>query len=835
MAEHEPGNKTHGDIPEPNAMDILNAAPIVNDPAMPGDKDTFRAAYAQADYGSTYAQRQPQASAGFGFYGDNAGNNLYSPPVEFGGGGGFHQADFSPFDAFSNPARYGQGHGGRASSEGWVYNRGGNSNIDHQRIAQCVLLYKTEGIVQTIVHLLADFAVESIDLVHEDATVHRFFQAWMTKVKLQERLHRFVVDLLRTGNVFIWTQEAKLKTAEKTAMKRGLAAKLIGDELVIELADATGKRLKDKTISVELAGDEFNRLQELGKACREHATAGKVNEIMLEKAEAGTRNDPTDPRAADKKDKKRGLIPWNYFSLNPLQMEPRGSRFANEHYWVMLLNGRDMKPLSKFMSYRYHADIGTTKVNLPEIFKGKLQPTKSGSPYAAELRLDEDRLSVIQDVTKADYEDWATPQIYPAHKEVSFKRLMRQAEISAVESMKHAITLIKLGDVKEGFVPDPDQIERVASALAGGSQTHHLVWDDLIEGQVLQPDIGKIMDPKKYTQVDKDIYAALGVSESVMTGNGSFANSFMSIKLLLEKLETIRCRLGDWLLIEVKKISDAMKFRRLPIIKWGLMNLRDENTERKLWIDLYDRGIVSDESMLERFGTEFNIETERQKFEKKIKEENNKGVKKPDDQFRSPVMVSRGPFNRDLINKPPPAGGGKGGRPIKTGTPQKKKRETKPQGMGSIHKFQQYHQFATAALKTINDVSTQLAVKNQNVRDSRSLTKAQKTDLEGTIINVLAGLNPETPFTEDLVYDTLKSDDSISLSEKCERILALYQNEATHISNKEERFDLMCNIFAAINADLLEDLNEEAVRTPGESQKILRRSAWVSEKAACMG
>jgi len=817
MAEHEPGNKTRGDLTEPDAMDILNAAPIVDSPTAPGDLDAFRSAYAKADYGSVYARSQPKASAGVGFYGEHAGNGLFSPPVEFGGGGGFHQAHFSPFDAFSNPARYGGGYGGYAGREGWVYNRGGNSNIDHQRIAQCILLYKTEGVVQTIVHLLADFAVESIDLIHEDVTVHRFFQAWKTKVKLKERLHRFVVDLLRTGNVFIWTQEAKLKPAEKNHMKRGLAAKLIGDELVVELQDADGKRLKDKTISVELANDDFSRLQKLGEACREHATAGKVNEVMLEKVEAGTRNDPTDPRAADKKDKKKGLIPWDYVSLNPLQMEPRGSRFANEHYWVMLLNARDMKPLSKFMSYRYYADIGTTKVNLPEIFQGKLQPVKAGSPYAAELRLDEGRLSVIQDVTKADYEDWATPQIYPAHKEVAFKRLMRQSEISAVESMKHAITLIKLGDVKEGFVPDPEQIERVAAAIAGGSQTHHLVWDDLIEGQVLQPDIGKIMDPKKYTQVDKDIYAALGVSESVMTGNGSFANSFMSIKLLLEKLETIRCKLEDWLQVEVKKISDAMKFRRLPIIKWGLMNLRDENTERKLWIDLYDRGIVSDESMLERFGTDFNVETERQKFEKKVKEDNNKGVKKPDDQFRSPVMVSRGPFNRDLINKPPPAAGGKGGRPVKTGTPQKKKRETKPQGMGNVHKFQQYHQFATSALKAISDISTQLAVKNQEVRDSRSLTKAQKTDLEGIIVGVLAGLNPETPFTESLVYDILKGDDSISLNERCERILALYQSEAADAGNKEERFDLMCNIFAAINADLLEDSNEEAVGTPEES------------------
>jgi len=805
MAQHEPGNKAHG-AEETNAADILNSAPVVDNPATEGSKDDFRRVYASADRGMILAKNQPnQSKGGFGFYGEHFGNNLYAPPVEFAGGGGFGDgANFSPFDPHSNPARYGSFGGGYQGKEGWVYHRGGNSNIDHQRIAQCILLYKTEGIVQTIVHLLADFAVESVDLVHEDETVHNFYQSWITKVQLKDRLHRFVVDLLRTGNVFIWTKEAKLKAAEKTAMKRGVAAQLIGDELVVQL-ESKGRTLRDKTIAVELTDDQITRFKELNDACHEQATAGQVNEVMLSKGD--TRNQPTDP--SDTKKQGEAIIPWDYISLNPLQMEPRGSRFANEHYWVMLLSKRDMKPLSRFMSYRYYSDISTTKVNLPEIFKGKLQPAKNGSPYAAELRLDEDRLAVIQDITKADYEDWATPQIFPAYKEVMFKRLMRQAEISAVESMKHAITLIKLGKVEEGFIPTEEQIERVAAALAGGSQVHHLVWDDLIDGQVLQPNMGNIFDPKKYEQVDKDIYAALGVSEAVMAGKGSFANSFMSIKLLLEKLETIRCKLEDWLRVEVKKIADAMKFRRLPIIKWGLMNLRDENTERKLWIDLYDRGIVSDESMLEQFGTDFNIETERQKYEKKVKEDENPGVKKDDEKFRSPVMVSQGPFKRDVLSPPKPKpAGGVGGRPVKTGSPQTKKRSTKPKGMGAVIKFQQYREFAAGALKMINDAATQLAVDAQGVKDSRSLTKAQKGDLEKIISYTLAAFSPETQLTLDLVYDVMKGDDSIFSTEKCQRIVALYQAELSDTHTKEERLDLMCNAFAAINADLLEDNDE---------------------------
>src|SRR5690606_1532733 len=86
---------------------------------------------------------------------------------------------------------------------------------------------------------------------------------------------------------------------------------------------------------------------------------------------------------------------------------------------------------------------------------------------------------------------------------------------------------------------------------------------------------------------------------------------------------------------------------RLPQISWGLMSLRDENAERKLWLDLYDRGIISDKSMLEQFDTDFDIELARQKSEKSIKETEHPGILKTDKKFRAPVMVSKGPFNKD--------------------------------------------------------------------------------------------------------------------------------------------------------------------------------------------
>jgi len=183
-------------------------------------------------------------------------------------------------------------------------------------------------------------------------------------------------------------------------------------------------------------------------------------------------------------------------------------------------------------------------------------------------------------------------------------------------------------------------------------------------------------------------------------------------------------------------------------------------------------------------------------------------------------MVSRGPFKSGDIEPPKPkpkAPGGAGGRPVKTGTPQTKKRTTKPKGMGAIQLFQKHHGFAAMAAKLLNDSATQLAVEASKVRDSRSLTKAQKVELEATVIHSLAALNPDIELTQDLVYDVLKADESTFSTEKCQRIVALYQDGLADATTKEQRVDLMCNAFAAINADLLEDNDEENSTMVGDS------------------
>jgi hypothetical protein len=384
-----------------------------------------------------------------------------------------------------------------------------------------------------------------------------------------------------------------------------------------------------------------------------------------------------------------------------------------------------------------------------------------------------------------------------------------------VESLKNTITLLKLGDVKEGLAPTGDQIKRVAAAIAAGSQSHYLIWDDLIEGQVLEPNIGRILDPKKYEQIDKDIFTALGVSETVLTGQGSYANSFLSIKLLLEKLETIRTKLTHWLLFELKIIAERMKFRSLPQVRFGLMNLRDENAERKLITDLFDRGILSKETILEFYDLNYDHERTRQLGEKRDMERDNNPEEGEQDVFGvpktpvdAPVMVPTGPFRKGGkppapkgLNEPKPFSG-KNGRPGNDGKEQEKKRDTKPQGMAQIFKYDQARSFVTELFPRVQKCVTEDSIALHGVPDVRSLNKEAKAALDHLIIRIVAEIPPGQEITDNLVYNTLGIIRSAKATTSTNTVYKSFCEVADTFKTKAAAREGFCSMYAAYHAGI---------------------------------
>jgi len=505
-----------------------------------------------------------------------------------------------------------------------------NDKIHHNIIAQCQVAYINYGILRSVIDLFADFASEGLDIVHENKQVENFYRVWAKKVSLRERVNRFLTDRSLSGQVFIYKINAKINPSEERDMKRGKAEEyeLIGDNTI--LLRGKGK-LKDHLISPKIVCDkELMHLSALKNVAMKQAKNGTVTRI----------EDGRPPKAATEDDPEpveSRVIPWEYISLSPLQMETRGRDLSSKGEWIFALNKEDTENMYQYLNFVYNRRLRETRVELPEHLKGKVRPYKGVSPglYEAEIVMGPDDLTVIHD-KKFDHWAWAVPFAYPSLKHFRFKDYLRNMEIKYCKSVINSVTLWVLGDPDNGIFPEDEHFERLADMLQQPGQSMNILWAAPIDAKVIEPKMNNALDGKKHESVDKDILNSLGIPDVLIGGKGSnFSNSFIAVAGTLKKLEVARQQFEAWLMSELKDIAEAMGFRKLPTIRWKRSSLRDSKAQQQFKLNLFDRGILSAEALLIEADEDIEVEVERQEKEKKVADGSGVGV-----------LDKRGPYFR---------------------------------------------------------------------------------------------------------------------------------------------------------------------------------------------
>jgi hypothetical protein len=301
-----------------------------------------------------------------------------------------------------------------AGMGGYQYLRryAGQSSLNHSIIAACILAYLGYGVVRNIVDLYADFATEGLTIEHPQKSIRNFYNAWAKKVRLNERVHNIFMNLFITGNVFVHRRWADLDNSDERAMKRTEATEIINDKLVIR--GKTRDRVVDPNSNfldwyLDTKGQSFID----GMMRRED----KIDKNAIA-ASAPSPEEESLPTTTSNR------IPWGYTTMNPLQMDVRGSKLRGQHYWVMLLDRRDTLEIAKGLGMYSSStkDLGVTEINLPKEFARRVKPISQGigGGYVAEIQMNEDDLAVIQD-RKMDWFSWAPPFVAPALRALAFK------------------------------------------------------------------------------------------------------------------------------------------------------------------------------------------------------------------------------------------------------------------------------------------------------------------------------------------------------------------------------------------------------------------------------
>ena len=460
---------------------------------------------------------------------------------------------------------------------------------------------------------------------------------------------------------------------------------------------------------------------------------------------------------------QENIIPWRYNFFNPLTVKMKDGKLA-----IFLGTPTYTVNIGTFFDRFTDGDISDNVINsLPDNIK---QSLKNGQK---EVQLDLNRLSVFH-YKKDDWLQWANPMIYAILDDIIMLEKMRLADLSALDGAISNIRLWTLGNLEHKILPNKNAINKLRDVLASnvGGGTMELVWGPELTFKESNSEVYKFLGSEKYTSVLNSIYAGLGVPPTLTgmaTNGGGFTNNFISLKTLVERLQYGRDLLIKFWEKEIEIVRQAMGFRYRAHIQFDQMSLSDEAAEKNLLIQLADRDIISQETLLQRFKEIPQIEKIR--LQREVAErEDDKNPKKASP-YHTPqhkenlekIALQSGKVlpqdvgiktsvPKDILlqpKSPSPFGGGgnsqksqsppsPNGRPpeSKDSSP-RKQRVAKPKSQPGVAELVIW---AEDSWNNISEVLNNAYLNHQNKKNLRQLTKAQVNDLEKLKLDVLTNI-----------------------------------------------------------------------------------------------
>jgi hypothetical protein len=339
-------------------------------------------------------------------------------------------------------------------------------------------------------------------------------------------------------------------------------------------------------------------------------------------------------------------IPWMYDFLNPVAID------VQDH--GMYAVGKPQYSLN--MSRYTHQALINSSQNNKGVFK-TLPKDLQERIIKGETKIPLGENTFFYHYKKDDWLIWANPMIYAILDDVRMLEKMKLADLAALDGTISQVRLWTVGDFDQKIVPTKAGLEKIRNILASnvGGGTMDLVWGPELKFTESNSQAYKFLGSEKYQPVLTSIYAGLGIPPTLTGASGSsggYTNNYVSLKTLVERLEYGRDVLAKFWKQEIEYVRRAMGFRLPAEIHFDSIVLSDESAQRKLLMDLTDRGILSDETLLERFrelpGIE-KVRVKREQRERLNQESPNKAGPYHNPQHKEDIAKLA--LNKDSLNK----------------------------------------------------------------------------------------------------------------------------------------------------------------------------------------
>jgi hypothetical protein len=521
---------------------------------------------------------------------------------------------------------------------------------------------------------------------------------------------------------------------------------------------------------------------------------------------------------------KRREIPWSYDFLNPLAVEvsnPQVANFIGDIDYVLKLS---KNTLNSFMGSKIQSPPKLLPVEVRKAFE-------RGEKV---IPLDKDKVDVYH-YKKDDWHLWSNPMIYAILDDIVMLEKMKLADIAALDGAISNIRLWTLGDLDHKIIPTKAAINKLRDILASnvGGGTMDLVWGPEIDFKESSTQVFRFLGSEKYQPVLTSIYAGLGIPPT-LTGashGGGYSNNYVSLKTLIERLEYGREILKQFWQKEIAIVQKAMGFRFPAEIHFDSIVLSDEAAEKQLLIQLADRDIISQETLLERFREMPGIEKIRVRREERTRVNDALSPKKAGP-FHNPhhkediakMAMTKDALDTDIylnsLGLPPsevqqinemqrmeteqPSDtrpqevpeNPEGGRPDFSRDSQKRKQKrVLPRSKSTTSVLWAYE-----AQKSISSLVTPMALAHFGKKNVRSLTRSEFDQLEYLKLCILTGTKPFMEIDAEVIKSLI--DMNTRPSEAFTQTVEKDISEFVETQNKKPTVDEMRLIYASAFSEL---------------------------------
>jgi len=283
---------------------------------------------------------------------------------------------------------------------------------------------------------------------------------------------------------------------------------------------------------------------------------------------------------------KKYIIPARYVILNPADIQIGGNiSFASSKYYKML-NGYE---LARIKDPKTDEDLEVLK-SLPQDVREQI---KKRSSVNVVIPLNEEKICAVF-YKKQDYEPLAVPMGYSVLDDINWKAEMKKMDMAVARTMQQTILLVTMGtDPDKGGV-NHENLTAMQSLFENQSVGRVLIADYTTQAKFVIPEVGSILDPKKYEVVDKDI--AMGLSSIITGGTEKFANQSVKVEMFMARLKQARkAFLNQFLLPEIKRISRDLGFKSYPVPHFHKLSLKNDPILARIYARFVEMGILTPE------------------------------------------------------------------------------------------------------------------------------------------------------------------------------------------------------------------------------------------------